>query len=47
MRTGADGIALSPDKDLLVVCPLSSHLIWKLNTSFLRNFSLSEEDIYK
>ena len=47
MRTGADGIALSPDKDILVVCPISSHLIWKINTSFLRNFSLTETEIYQ
>lgn len=45
MRTGADGIALSADRNTLYWCPLTSRELYAINTNLLRDFTVSLADI--
>lgn len=47
MRTGADGIALSGDKNTLYWTNLSSHSLYSLDTALLRDAKVSEADLQK
>jgi sugar lactone lactonase YvrE len=47
MRTGVDGIALSADRGTLYWCPLTSRDLYAMNTSLLRDFTVSQELIEK
>ena len=40
-----DGIALSPNCEILVYCALTSHLVYSIDAALLRNFSASLEEI--
>lgn len=46
MRTGADGIALTPDFEKLIWCPLSSHQLFSIPTKLLIDFTVSERTLY-
>lgn len=45
MLTGADGIALSGDKQTLYWTSLTGHTLWAIDTEILRDFSKSESEI--
>ncbi|MGN0193696.1 MAG: L-dopachrome tautomerase-related protein [Pseudoramibacter sp.] len=45
MRTGADGIALSPNKKTLYWCPLTGRNLYCCDVSLLQNFDTPESDI--
>lgn len=45
MRTGADGIGLSADRQMLYWCPLTSRHLYAVNTAVLRDFSTPLADI--
>jgi len=47
MRTGADGIALSGDRQTLYWCPLTGRNLYSLPTALLRDFSTPEEELEK
>jgi sugar lactone lactonase YvrE len=47
MRTGADGITLSADKETLYWCPLTGRDLYSAPTASLRDFSISQETIGK
>lgn len=42
MRTGADGIALSADRDTLYWCPLTGRNLYAINAKFLRDASTTD-----
>lgn len=45
MRTGADGIALSADREMLYWCALTARHLYAVNTSVLRDFRTPENAI--
>ncbi|KAJ4452437.1 putative Major royal jelly protein [Paratrimastix pyriformis] len=45
MRTGADGIALSADRETLFWCPLSATSLYSIKTSLLSDMSTPEADL--
>lgn len=45
MLTGADGIALSGDKKTLYWTNLTGHTLWSLDTTVLRDFLKTEQDV--
>ncbi len=45
MRTGADGIALSADREMLYWCALTARHLYAVNTSVLRDFSSPESAV--
>ena len=45
MMTGADGIALSGDKKTLYWTTLTGNILWSLDTSLLRDFSVPEASL--
>eukprot|EP01156_Anaeramoeba_ignava_P019694 Anaeramoba_ignava/a97695_25.p1 GENE.a97695_25~~a97695_25.p1 ORF type:complete len:221 (-),score=60.73 a97695_25:89-751(-) len=45
METGADGIALSPDRTVLVFCPLTSRTNYRINTEYLKNWKLNDNEL--
>lgn len=45
MRTGADGIALSVDREMLYWCPLTSRNLYGISTAYLRDWSKGEREI--
>jgi sugar lactone lactonase YvrE len=45
MRTGADGIALTPDTKTLYYCPLTSHTLYRLPTALLRDPNLPADKL--
>lgn len=45
MRTGADGIALSPDKKTLYWCPLTGRKLYSIDTALLMNFDTPDADL--
>ncbi|MHC1782627.1 MAG: L-dopachrome tautomerase-related protein [Anaerolineaceae bacterium] len=45
MRTGADGIALSADRKTLYWCPLTSKNLYGIDTSYLQDFNISNQEI--
>jgi sugar lactone lactonase YvrE len=47
MRTGADGIALSADRKTLYWCPLTARNLYGIDTSYLQDFSIPNEEIEK
>ncbi len=47
MRTGADGIALSADRKTLYWCPLTARNLYGIDTSYLQDFSIPNQEIEK
>lgn len=45
MRTGADGIALSADRETLYWCALTARRLYAVPTAVLRDYSTSEADV--
>lgn len=45
MRTGADGIALSADRQTLYWCPLTGRNLYAINTALLQDYSVPQEEI--
>lgn len=45
MRTGADGIALSADREMLYWCALTARHLYAVNTAVLRDFSTSAAEV--
>jgi hypothetical protein len=47
MRTGADGIALSADRKTLYWCPLTARNLYGIDTAYLQDFSIPNQEIEK
>ncbi len=46
LGTNEDGIALTPDLQTLVYCPLNGNQLFSIPTVFLRNFSTTDEFLH-
>lgn len=45
MRTGADGIALSADREMLYWCALTARHLYAIPTAVLRDFTMTDADV--